>query len=145
MQHVATNSLFVVFLSCVVVGCGEGSQPISSEGVMPPDPLTNQPPPRSIVRYVLARPGSADGYSLPRRDGEFILRVTSSLHEISPDHGLPNHFALVAWTENHDAFALIFTTNAQSVYVYPGGPLLRVPANAATQIVQRVERVMRRR
>jgi hypothetical protein len=144
MWRISANSLLIASLGWFLTGCRESNQPVLGDGALPRYLLTNQPPPESVIRYTVARPMNPLGYHLPREDGEYILGVTKTLHELSGDRPLLNQFGLVADIGGGEGFALTFTTNAQSVYFYPNGPSLRVPADAATQIVQRVEQAMRR-
>jgi len=138
----AITLLYLVTLAVIPLARGAGQ-------------LTNQPPVASIVRFEAARmpPKGAVWRALPRQDGEFIL---SSLHGLQewhpkwPGDGVigcmlppPNDFSVLAITKSGKEYEVTFTTRAELVWV--GSRLLEVPGPTSTQIVQRVERVLKQK
>ena len=115
---------------------------------------TNQPAATNIVRYEAARMPSKGAlwHPLPKADGEFALSVIQGLKGWNPrwegsgPPGCilppPNDFALSAVTKNGGHYYVTFTTGARLVWI--GNRLMEVPGPVSTQIVQRVEKVLKK-
>jgi hypothetical protein len=128
---------------------------LSSGGEQRAKVLTNQPPVASIVRFEVARmpPKGAVWQRLSQKDGEFILSATQGLHEWKPKWpggGAPgcmlppsNDFSVRAITKSGKEYYVTFTIRAELVWV--GSQLLEVPTSTSTQIVQRVQAVLKKK
>ncbi|HBC86667.1 MAG TPA: hypothetical protein DCZ94_06925 [Lentisphaeria bacterium] len=110
--------------------------------------LTNQPPVANIVRFEVAQMPSkvAVWRQMPSADGEFVLSAVQNLQEWRPKSQgevliPPNNFAVRAVTKEGAYYYMTFTTRAELVWI--GSRLLDVPTSSSTQIVQKVESVLK--
>jgi hypothetical protein len=116
--------------------------------------LTNQPAAAEIVRFEVARmpPKSEVWRQMPRADGDFVLSVIRDLKEWHPKwdaSGGPDYIVpppkgpiVRAVTKSGGHYYVMFAARAEFVWV--GSRLLEVPGSTSTQIVQRVEKALRK-
>jgi hypothetical protein len=117
--------------------------------------LTNVPPGVSIVRFETARLPfkGAVWRQMPRADGEYALSATRDLQEWHPKwdgKGTPGcildpplDFSVRAVTRHGAHYYLDFTSFGRLVWI--GNRLLEVPPSTSTHIVQKVERVLKKK
>ncbi len=116
--------------------------------------LTNEPSTSQILRFETARMPPTEGTwrQVPRSDGEFVLSAVRSLREWQPKwdaSGAPDYIVpspngpiLRAVTKGGAHYDLMFTRGCEFVWVGTG--LLEVPRSTSTQIVDRVEKALRK-